>query len=239
MDQSIDDKAFAEQNWIARYLGGRLSDAEAELFEQHWARNPALIHEIEMQARLQDGFASLQARGELERAVQRSWWGDRFRLMALAAALAVIGVSSWLWMAAQQSMPSLVAATRLDALPAALGRSVSLDNTYHLLRLRSAAAGLTLRLPPAPSPLQLRVLPETLAATGAYRIGITQLDAAGAAIRSITVEGAQVASDGFLDLYLDSSTLQPGRYRVSINPVGDGIALDHFDLQVIAPDTAL
>jgi len=239
MDQPIDEKAFAEQNWIARYLSGRLSDAEAELFEQHWARNPALIRDIEMHARMQDGLASLQARGELDRAVQRSWWGDRFRLMALAAALAVIGVSSWLWMTARQNVPSLLAATRIEALPASLGRSVSLDNTYHLLRLRSAATGPTLRLPANPSPLLLRVLPETLAASGTYRIVIARLDGGDAAAGSVTIDGASAAADGFIDLYLDSTTLAPARYRVSIGPAGVGGTPDHFDLRVVASDTAL
>lgn len=239
MDQSIDEKAFAEQNWIARYLGGRLSDAEAELFEQHWARNPALIRDIEMHARLQAGFASLQARGELERTVQRSWWGDRFRLMALAAALAVVGVSSWLWMAATQEVPALLAATRLEALPASLGRSVTLDNTFHVLRLRSAATGPALRLPQEPSPLRLRVLPETLAASGVYRVVIAQQDA-GVTTRSVTVNGASIAADGFVDVYLDSRTLQPGSYLVSLESPGAGAgAADQFELQVIAADTAL
>ena len=239
MDQSIDEKAFAEQNWIARYLGGRLSEAEAELFEQHWARNPALIRDIEMHARMQAGFASLQARGELDRVVQRSWWGDRFRLMALAAALAVIGVSSWLWVAATPDAPALLAATRLEALPAALGRSVTLDNTFHVMRLRSAATGPALRLPREPGALRLRVLPETLAASGPYRIVIEQRGA-GATTRSVTVDGASTAADGFVDVYLDSRTLQPGSYRLSLElqSAAAGSA-DQFELQFVAADTAL
>jgi len=239
MDQPIDEKAFAEQNWIARYLGGRLSDAEAELFEQHWARNPALIRDIELHARMQEGFASLQARGELDRAVHRSWWGVRFRLMALAAALAVVGVSSWLWMTAQQKIPALLATTRIEALPASLGRNVSLDNTYHLMRLRSAATGPMLRLPTTPGPLLLRVLPETATATGDYRVVIARLDGGDSPTSSITVDGARVAADGFVDLYLDSTTLEPARYRVSIGPARVGGTPDTFDLEVIAADTAL
>ena len=106
--------------------------------------------------------------------------------------------------------------------------------------MRSAAIGPTLRLPTDPGPLRLRVLPEALVAAGSYRIVFEQLADDGATARSITVDGSRAAADGFVDLYLDSRTLQPGRYRVSIRPAGAAASrADRFDLKIVAADTAL
>ncbi len=240
MQQTADEKDFAEPHWIARYLDGRLSDAEAQLFEQHWERNPALIRDIEAQARLQHGLRSLHDRGELERAVQHSWWGGRFRLMALAASLAVVGISSWLWMASSRTAVPLRAAASLSALPAALGRSVASADTYHLLRLRSTTSGPTLRLAAEPRAILLRVLPEASTDLRQYHVVIAALTADGGTGPSASIDTTGAGDDGFVDLYLDSRTLAPGRYRVSVAAPGDADgAAGSFELQVVGPDSAL
>lgn len=240
MQHTADEKDFAEQRWIARYLDGRLSDAEADLFEQHWERNPALIRDIEAQARLKDGLHSLHDRGELERVVHHSWWSGRFRLMALAASLAVIGISSWLWMASSRTAVPLRAAASLAALPVALGRSVATADTYHLMRLRSTHAGSTLRLPAEPRAILLRVLPETSTDLRQYHVVIAALAADGTTGPSASIDTAGTGDDGFVDLYLDSRTLAPGRYRVSVAAPGDADgAAGSFELQVVGADTAL
>lgn len=240
MQHTADEKDFAEQHWIARYLDGRLSDAEAELFEQHWERNPGLIRDIEAHARMKEGLSSLHARGELQRVVHHSWWGGRFRLMALAASLAVTGVCAWLWMASSTTAVPLRAAASLATLPVALGRSVTTADTYHLMRLRSTTSGPTLRLPAEPRPILLRVLPESGTDLPHYHVVIAALAADGAIGASASIDTAGAGDDGFVDLYLDSRTLAPGRYRVSVAAPGDadGTA-GSFELQVVGADTAL
>lgn len=221
--------------WVERYLAGRLSDADARQFEAYWIENPEVMRDLEACARLKGGLAGLRACGELDGLVRRSsWWPGRFRLLVLAACavFAVVGLATWRSM---ESPRSLQLAAAVGALPD--HAALVAGERYTLLRLRSAASvDAVIPLPTPPAALELRVLPELAAgAVDAGAAGLVDGRAAAASgyVASLapepavpgapppaTLQGLRAGDDGFVALFVDSRTLAPGRYRLRIAPLG-------------------
>jgi hypothetical protein len=199
------------QDLMARYLAGRLSDRETAQFEAWWARNPDAIRDIDHVARLQDGLHGLRARGELEPLLRRSWWTGTLRFMAMAASVAAVGLLAWVWQSTTHGAPLRIAALPTDF--DVLARQAPAQAQY-FMTLRSRDNGGTVVLPPSPVALHWRLLPDTPAADGRYRVSLTAVaDEAGATAL------ATVAADGFVDVYADSRSLQPGQYWLALEPL--------------------
>lgn len=218
------------QDLIARYLAGRLSDTETAQFEAWWQRNPGAIRDIDHVARLQDGLHGLRARGELEPLLRRSWWTGTLRFMAMAASVAALALLVWVWQAGAPGTPLRIAAlpTGFDV----LARQVPAQAQY-FMTLRSRDNGGTVVLPPSPVALHWRLLPDTPAADGRYRVSLTAVADAATATAL-----ASVAADGFVDIYADSRTLRPGRYWLTLEPVAAPGQPSRFALVVSAGDAA-
>lgn len=213
------------RNLIASYLSGRLSDAEAERFEAYWSANPRLIHEIDEVARLQDGLQGLRERGELEPLLQRSWWRGTLRFMAMAASVAALALAAWLWQSRSIEAPLRIAANPAR-LPAAAAVAAGASARY-FMTLRSATDATVVELPAQRVALHWRILPDTGAAATRYAVTLQPRDAA--AVESAVVQLAP-ADDGFLDLYVDSASLQPGRYLLRVQ--ADGRSAGEFAFTV-------
>ncbi|MDW8260492.1 MAG: hypothetical protein RML32_13725 [Gammaproteobacteria bacterium] len=211
---------------LSRYLDGRLDDAEAARFEQAWALNPGWTTDFELDARLHAGLNVLQAAGQLDAAVRGPWWAQSWRMIALAAGIAAIGVALWLWQAAQQQ----VAGPLLTAAP---GRP--LGDSIAVMRLRQAAlVEGVVELPAEAQSLELRVMPDAGHAVSGvrYALEIAPLAPEGQP-HSAAVDGLVLGADGFVRAYVDSKHLKPGRYRLLLRAAESDLA-DEFIVDVRA-----
>jgi len=202
-------------DWMSRYLAGRLSDADAEKFEAAWATNPQWTTDLENEARLRVGLADLRHNGTLDAAVRGHWWRNSLRVMTLAASVAAIAVAI--------AIGSWQFASQAPAVALARAPSRVIGDSIAIMRMRSAApAAATILLPPEPRSIELRVLPGVRPGTSAsdvYRLSIASGTAA-TEPASATLDGLQIASDGFIRAYVDSRGLVPGRYRLTLSVSG-------------------
>jgi hypothetical protein len=202
---------------MSRYLAGRLSDDEAERFEAWWAENPQATRDLEAGARLRSGLADLQRRGELPTVVRGAWWSRPLALLSIAASVAAFAVGAAVWFIAARE-PSIPLAAAIGSLPRHSAGTLALGETYSLLRLRSASADAVVSLPAEPRALAFRVLPEQPSSDGRYRVEFARDGERQVATGAVA--GLAPAPDGFVDVYVDSRGLEPGRYRLTVAPTG-------------------
>jgi hypothetical protein len=214
---------------MARYLAGRLSDDEAERFEAYWAQHPELTRDLEASARLAAGLRELRQRGELTTAVRGAWWARPLALLSIAAGVTAVAAGAVAWLLSARA-PEIPLGAAVASLPRYAAGQLPVGETYSLLRLRSAArADAVLELPAEPRAIALRVLPERASADGRYRVELAREGAADAGLAA----DLRAADDGFVDVYVDSRALAPGRYRLAVVPA-DGVASGVFLLDVRA-----
>jgi hypothetical protein len=217
-------------HWVERYLAGRLSETESRRFEAYWIENPDLIRDLERGARLKSGLAEMRECGELPALMRASWWPGRFRLLVLAASVAVVAIGAALWNGSRGVAGVMLAATPA-ALPGLDGGLLPRGSAQSILRLRRAASvDAVVALPTTPQALELRVLPELDADaapaldgardTRAYTATLATEGDAGGAPGLHRVDNLFAAADGFVSLFVDSRTLAPGRYRLRLEPAG-------------------
>lgn len=227
-------------DWIARYLAGKLSDADTARFEAYWAAHPEIIRDLEAGARLKAGLCDLRARGELGGAVRDRWWSRRLSLLAVAATVSAVAAGVVAWRMATHANLVPVAPT-IAALAPHAASPLRKGATYSLLRLRSSSlSDATIDLPAEPQAIELRVLPEKAAADGRYVVGIAPLDANDAVGRESVTAPIAADADGFVTVYVDSRELAAGRYRLRVQPsgaAGDASASD-FRVSVRASNGA-
>lgn len=240
MEPAMLSTAVEREVWIARYLAGKLSDAETARFEAYWATHPEIIGDLEASARLKSGLRDLRARGELGGAMRDRWWSRRLSLLAMAATMAAVaaGVVAWRMATHVELVP---VAPTIAALAPHASSPLRKGATYSLLRLRSSSlSDATVDLPVAPQAIELRVLPEYAAADGRYVVGLAPLDANDAVGRESVTAPIAADVDGFVTVYVDSRELAVGRYRLRVQPSGvEGEAsASDFRLSVRASDGA-
>jgi hypothetical protein len=212
-------------HWVERYLAGRLSDAEQRRFEAYWAENPGLVRDLEASAQLQSGLAMLRERGELDGLMRGSWWPGRFRLLVLAASVALCAFGALAWRAAQQLPAAVALASSAASLPSLQGASLPVGAVSTVMRMRSAGAvDAVVELPESPQALELRVLPDIdpeSAASQPSRFEVTLVEEASGDLPGAGVASARIAAgvDGFLSVFVDSRTLRPARYRLRVDPI--------------------
>lgn len=206
---------------MVRYLAGRLSDDEEERFEAWWAENPEATLDVEACARLRSGLGDLRSRGELPTVVRGAWWSRPLALLSIAAGVAAVAAGGVAWLVATRmpTRPVVPVAAAIAALPAHSAATLSLGDTYSLLRLRSASADAVVVLPAEPRALAFRVLPEQPSNDGRYRVEFVR-DGERAPTPAGGVDGLAAAADGFVDAFVDSRGLAPGRYRLTVTPTG-------------------
>lgn len=226
--------------WIARYLAGRLSDSDTARFEAYWAEHPEITRDLEASARLQAGLRELRARGELEGVVRDRWWSRRLSLLAVAATVSAFVGGFVAWQMAGR-MDRVPLAPTLAALATHASSPLEKGATYSLLRLRSVAtADATIDLPVEPRAIELRVLPEAMSADGHYVVRLAALDEDGTAHAASLTPPVAADADGFVTIYVDSRGLDAGAYVLGVAPSGAAADSEwsEFRLKVRAFDGA-
>ena len=216
----------------SRYLAGQLSPAELQAYEQHLLENPDAVRELEATARMKAGLASLRDSGQLEKLL-RVQPALRSRWPALAAAAALIVLAIGLWRGIEAPRDSTLVATATELVDRS-GRPLASGSSFALLRTRSSAYDAVIQLPPEPRAIELRVRPETTAAT--YSVALSRIHPDGSVLQIGTVSELATQPDGFVKLYVDSSHLESGPYLLVITPAGDRTATstNAFRVRVVA-----
>lgn len=218
--------------WIARYLAGRLSETDTARFEAYWAEHPEITRDLEASARLQAGLRDLRARGELDGVVRDRWWSRRLSLLAVAATVAAFvgGIVAWRM---AEGIDRVQLAPTLAALATHASNPLEKGATYSLLRLRSSATvDATIDLPAEPRAVELRVLPETTSPDGRYVVRLAAIDDDGRVGSPTTTGPVPADPDGFVTVYVDSRELEAGRYQLGVAPSGGPAAAEWSDFRV-------
>ncbi len=204
-----DDAALAN-----RYLADQLCEAERDKFEAHLLRDPEVVRELEATARLKVGLRRLREAGELAPLLRpkpmfTQPWGA-----ALAASIAVLAICTALfhW---STSPPSGMLATSVSSLVDSSGEVLRVGATHALLPTRAEKYDAVIELPETPQAIEFRVLPDSKGAS--YRVNLARLAANDAVVPIATLQDLEIAADGFITVFVDSSRLEPGRYLLAVS----------------------
>ena len=209
------DRQYIDDNHIvARYLADRLSDEECAAFEAYYLEHPEIVTEIETTARFKAGLEELQRSGELDVLVAGRPRAFNFRYLAAAAAVAAVAVGIAFYVSRPTSISPLLAATP-TMLRANGGTQLSIVSTYQIMRTRSTAADAIVQLPATAQAIGLEILPEVEAPAASFRVSLARID--GDQEQQLAqVERLSTNESGFVEVYLDSRGLRPGRYVVRL-----------------------
>jgi len=197
---------------IDRYLANRLNDAERELVETRIVGDPAFRHEVELTQALRDGLRELQKQGEVAPLLQpRTWMWRRSPFAIAASVLALaIGVGALLFLERMESKPAALVVASLQ-----------------FERTRGAAAGPDVSWQRAESPALLEMRFDVgLQPAPSYGVLIERT---GSTTDTTVLRAASVGIglDGELALSINSALLEPGDYRIRLEPQPPGP--DHLE----------
>jgi hypothetical protein len=214
----MDRKYIDDHHIVARYLANQLSDSDREAFEAYYLQNGEMMQELEAAARLKVGLMQLRDAGELDSLLQRRASRTPW-LLALAAGVAVAAVGIALLVQRQPTVPVLLAGSA-SALLDASGRALPLSRLHTIERMRGAASvDRTIDLPSVPQAIGLQIAPEYEASPPRYQVELASMPAAGQGSEQIIAEADSLEPNaaGFVEVYLDSSRVQPGAYRITLS----------------------
>ena len=188
---------------IDRYLANRLSEAERELVETRIVSDAEFRHEVELTQALRDGLRELQKQGEVAPLLRpRTWMWRRAPFAIAASVLALaIGVGALLYFerTATKPAPLVVASLQFER---TRGAEPGPDATWQrtqsptLLEMRFDVG-------PAPAP--------------SYSI-LIERTGTGADTTVFTAASVGIGLDGQLALSINSTLLEPGDYRIRLEP---------------------
>ena len=220
-----------------RYLAGQLSRAEREAFEEQMHRDPDAVKTLEATARLKVGLAKLRERGELEELLAPDPWYRRRFAWAAAAMLAIAALGVML--TRQDSMPSrhpLIAGSVVSFV-GPTGASLPVTARLAVFRKRASSPDAVIETPASAGAIEMRVLPETAVNSHDYKVTLARVSDNGTALTPVAVvEDLRPADDGFVTLFIDSSQLRAGQYRLDVAgevPAGSVAPSDTFLLRVV------
>jgi hypothetical protein len=208
-----------ENEFANRYLAGTLSDAERAAYEPEIARNEDTLRELEATARLKVGLARLRESGELDELLRPTPWSGHRTALAAAAAVVVLAVAVLLVRFGDGTARPLVAAS-VALLMDQRGGALPVGGTVAVFRKRAASYDATIQASSKPQAIELRALPETTVAASQYRVSLLHLNDQGAATPVGSIERLRPAADGFVTVFVDSSLLAAGDYRLDV--LGEG-----------------
>jgi hypothetical protein len=188
------------QQQIEQYVSGRMSEAEAEAFEEYCVANPEFARQVEFEQRLKSGLGQV-ARGstsEFIRAESTNYW----KYAAAASVLVLLGAALFAW--------------RLPARPEQI-LTAALAGTDHVgasLRLALVrGSGNMPRLPSGPVRVEIVGLfdPDSLYSIALDHFGPNQgIDTVDA------LAGQKPTSPVTLEILLDGRQLEPGTYSLRV-----------------------
>jgi len=194
------------------YVVGRLSDDERRAFEDRLARDPALVQELEQSLRLREGLQQLREQGELARA--RPWTTSWRTWSPLLAAAAIAAVA--LFLRAQLAAPD--SQFLRASIPSAVGGGVPAA-AAHLTFVATRSDTTPVVEVPGTGVVELRAAPGQRLPASLYRVTLIRSDA-GSSQTLGTANGLKLGADGYVHSYADASKLEPGSYRLRVEPEG-------------------
>jgi hypothetical protein len=221
-----------------RYLAGQLSREEREAFEEQFRRDPDAMQTLEATARLKVGLAKLRERGELDELLTPDPWYRRGFTWAAAAMIAIAALG--IMLTRQDSMPSRhqLVASSLAALVGPTGVSLPVTAKLAVFRKRASSPDAVIETSSSRvGAIEMRVLPETAVNSHEYKVTLARVADNGSALTPVAVvDDLRPADDGFVTLFIDSSQLRAGQYRLDIAgevPAGSVAPSDTFLIRVV------
>lgn len=214
---SVSDLKADDPTIVSRYLGDQLTEAERKAFEARLISDPDALQELEATARLKVGLQRLRDTGELPSLLRSAPPFGKPSLLALAAALGmlVIGVAL-LRMSAGISNPPVLAAVAA-ALVDEQGNPLPVTATKAMFARRTEGYDAVLQQALAPQAVALRLLPpRTQVESQRYRVSLFRVRDEGVTEFVSSTAGLQPTADGFVTVFVDTSRLEAGRYRLEI-----------------------
>jgi hypothetical protein len=202
----------------ARYLADELSAADAAAFEARVAAEPQIYRDIDFSLRLKEGLATLEERAELAPLMTR----DRRRVFAaaaIAAAMAVLVGVVWFSRTASHAGPIILARARAELLDES-GKPLPLAGRVTLVRTRGLVQADEVTLPTARATIELSVLPPGAEAEARYSVLLNRRETGRSTPAAGEIRGLTVDAGGYLDVFVDSSTLKPGAYAITLRAEG-------------------
>ena len=226
--QYIDDHQVIE-----RYLADQLTDVEREEFESYYVEHPEILEDLQAAAGIKLGAALLRRSGELQKLTARPRWARWRSGLALAASLLVVITGAYLLRPGTQ--PTMIMAASLGDFPSTLATA----DIYQVQRTRSEVDAVVV-LPDRPEALTLRVRAAIEPPPASYQMQLAAIaeDETQTAIASLT--GLRLDGEGFITVYLNSATLQPGMYQLNVSDEAAGAAAtpNEFLIEVVTGDAA-
>lgn len=221
----------------SRYLAGHLSREEREAFEEQVRRDPETVQTLEATARLKVGLSKLRERGELDELLAPDPWYRRRVTWAAAAMIAVAALGVMLTRQDSMSSRHPLVASSIASLVGPTGVALPVTAKLAVYRKRAGSPDAVIETPTATGAIEMRVLPETVVNSHDYKVTLARVSDDGARLTALsTVEELQPADDGFVTLFIDSSQLRAGQYRLDIAsevPAGSVAPSDTFLLRVV------
>ncbi len=203
------DSDQGTQETIDRYLANRLSDTEREVVESRIVGDPPFRHEVELTAALRDGLRELQKQGKVTPLLKTRtgiWPRSPVAIAASVMALA-FGVAALLFYQRLERVQHEMAAAPGELVVA----------TLRFERTRGAeAADVVWQRTSAPALLEMQFDVGLEAASG-YSVVIERVGA-GADTPVLKANAAWSSSDGMASLSIHSALLEPGDYRIRLEP---------------------
>jgi hypothetical protein len=219
-----------------RYLADQVTEAERASFEAYLRESPQALRELEATARLKVGLQTLREGGELDSLLRASPASGRQRTFALAASVAalVIGIGVFFW----NSRPAApVFAASLSSLVDSAGHGLAIGSTQGVFRKRAEGFDATIELPAPGQAIALRILPETQAQSGLYRVELARVRDDDTIEAVAAVNALQPGADGFVTIFAAASRWEPGQYRLFVSGEHAGsasTAADQYLIRVVA-----
>jgi hypothetical protein len=131
-----------------------------------------------------------------------------------ATILLAIGGSVWFY---GHLSPHAVIANSVSTLTYPFQAKLSIVGSYNIERTRTSSYDATISLPKDAAALELRIRPEQAASPALYRVALFRMADDGSTTKLTTVTGLKPASDGFVEVYLNSAQLRPAVYEIQIS----------------------
>jgi hypothetical protein len=218
---------------VARYVAGQLSEAEEVAFDEYTTAHPEIFREIDNTLRLKEGLQGLRERGELPALIRGSRWQSASRI-GMAAALVLAVFTVWMWRHDAGPRNSVLARSPAEFLDAG-ARPLSIVGNYVLARSRGPMPAVEILRPAERAAVEVRILPSSHTEGGRYRIILERSSIDGEVSAVHEMNGLETAPDRYVTIYLDSSKLVPGQYRLSLvhgDPASGATEDDRFVLLV-------
>jgi len=212
----MDSTQMESEDLVASYLAGRLPAGRTEAFEQHISQHAPARRQVEETLKFKEGLARLRDQGELD-SLLRAPPARRWVPYAAAAAVAVLAVSTALWLGVGGAGPGLLArspaefATRGHPAPAILG-------SYVLARTRGATGSVDATLPSGAGVIELRLLPSRVLPDTRYSVTLKRVEVHSAHAQEAQLDAGPASADGYLAVYIDRSRLAAGTYEICAEP---------------------